>query len=101
VGEFTTDIAAAAKEIHPQDDGTHLVDGGAYIRDLNRAMEWELPIDGPKTLNGLITEYLETIPEAGTSVCISGYPMDIVQTSSNTIKTIRLHPRRPQTTQQK
>ena len=92
VGEFTTDMAATTKDIHPQNDGTYLVDGGAYIRDLNRTMNWALPTDGPKTLNGLITEYLESIPKAGTSVRIAGYPIDIVQTASNTIKTIRIYP---------
>lgn len=92
VGEFTTDIAATIKEIHPQEDGSFLVDGGAFIRELNRSMEWELPTDGPKTLNGLIIEYLESIPETGTSVLIAGYPIDIVQTGNNAIKTIRIHP---------
>jgi len=92
VGEFTTDSAAAIKFIHPQEDGSFLVDGSAYVRELNRTMEWELPTEGPKTINGLITEYLESIPEAGTSVLIAGYPIDIVQTSNNAIKTIRIHP---------
>ncbi len=100
VGEFTTDMAATTKDIHPQDDGTYLVDGGAYIRELNRAMSWELPTDGPKTLNGLITEYLESIPKAGTSVRIAGYPIDIVQTASNTIKTIRIYPQLRQKSEQ-
>lgn len=92
VGEFTTDMAANMKDIHPQEDGTYLIDGGAYIREINRTMGWELPTDGPKTINGLIIEYLESIPETGTSVKLAGYPIDIVQTTSNTIKTIRIHP---------
>ncbi len=92
VGEFTTDMAANMKDIHPQEDGTYLIDGGAYIREINRTMNWELPTDGPKTINGLIIEYLESIPETGTSVKLAGYPIDIVQTTSNTIKTIRIHP---------
>jgi Mg2+/Co2+ transporter CorB len=92
VGEFTTDIAATIKFVHPQEDGSFLVDGSAYVRELNRTMKWELPTEGPKTLNGLITEYLESIPETGTSVLIAGYPIDIVQTSNNAIKTIRIHP---------
>jgi Mg2+/Co2+ transporter CorB len=92
VGEFTTDIAATIKDVHPQDDGTFLIDGSAYIRELNRSMHWKLPTDGPKTINGLIIEYLESIPETGTSVRIAGYPIDIVQTTSNTIKTVRIHP---------
>lgn len=102
VGEFTTDAAAAIRDIHPQEDGTFLVDGAAYIREINRMMKWELPTDGPKTLNGLIIEYLESIPEAGTSVRIAGYPIDIVQTTANAIKTVRIHPelRRPPVTEE-
>ena len=92
VGEFTTDPLASIKDIHPQDDGTFLVDGSANIRELNRIMHWHLPVDGPKTLNGLIIEYLETIPEAGTSLLVAGYPLEIVQISGNAIKTVRINP---------
>ncbi len=99
VGEFTTDTATAIKDIHPQEDGSYLVDGAAYVREINRLMAWELPTDGPKTLNGLAIEYLESIPEPGTSLLIAGYPIDIVQTTGNAIKTIRIHPaqRQPRT----
>jgi Mg2+/Co2+ transporter CorB len=92
VGEFTTDPATSSKDIHPQEDGSFLVDGSANIRELNRIMQWELPTDGPKTLNGMITEYLETIPESGTSLLLQGYPMDIVQAGNNTVKTVRIDP---------
>ncbi len=92
VGEFTTDPATTVKEIHPQDDGTYLVDGGANVRELNRIMHWHLPTEGAKTLNGLVIEYLETIPEAGTSLLLNGYPIEIVQTSANAVKTIRIDP---------
>lgn len=92
VGEFTTDAASTLRDVHPQDDGSFLVDGGASVRELNRLMEWELPTDGPKTLNGLIIEHLESIPEPGTSLLIAGYPVEIVQTSANTVKTARIHP---------
>ncbi|MEN8170061.1 MAG: HlyC/CorC family transporter [Pseudomonadota bacterium] len=92
VGEFTTDPSTSSKEIHPQEDGSFLVDGGANIRELNRIMQWELSTSGPKTLNGMITEYLETIPETGTSLLLEGYPIEIVQTGSNTVKTIRIDP---------
>ncbi len=92
VGEFTTDVADTSKDIHPQEDGSFLVDGGAYIRELNRAMQWDLPTDGPKTLNGLVLEYLESIPVGGTSIRIAGYPIDIVHTSHNAIKTARIYP---------
>ncbi len=93
VGEFTTDPAAASsKEIYPQDDGSFLVDGSANIRELNRIMHWDLPTNGPKTLNGMITEYLETIPEVGTSLLLEGYPVEVVQTGSSSVKTVRIDP---------
>ncbi|MFO7603553.1 MAG: HlyC/CorC family transporter [Gammaproteobacteria bacterium] len=94
VGEFTTDPAASAsKDIHPQDDGSFLVDGSTNIRELNRILHWDLPTDGPKTLNGMITEYLETIPEPGTSLLLEGHPIEILQTANNSIKTVRIDPR--------
>lgn len=93
VGEFTTDPAAASsKDIYPQADGTFLVDGSANIRELNRIMLWNLPTSGPKTLNGMITEYLETIPEVGTSLLLEGYPIEVVQTGSSSVKTVRIDP---------
>ncbi len=98
VGEFTTDPSYIVKDIHPQSDGSYLVDGGASIRDLNRLLKWNLPTDGPKTLNGMIVEYLETIPEPGTSLRIAGYPIEIIQTSSNTVKTVRIYPELRQNT---
>nr|VFK30354.1 MAG: Mg2+ and Co2+ transporter CorB, contains DUF21, CBS pair, and CorC-HlyC domains [Candidatus Kentron sp. MB]VFK34148.1 MAG: Mg2+ and Co2+ transporter CorB, contains DUF21, CBS pair, and CorC-HlyC domains [Candidatus Kentron sp. MB]VFK76591.1 MAG: Mg2+ and Co2+ transporter CorB, contains DUF21, CBS pair, and CorC-HlyC domains [Candidatus Kentron sp. MB] len=91
VGEFTTD-PIPIPDVYPQPDGSYLVDGSATIRDLNRTMHWEFPTRGPKTLNGLILEYLETIPAPGTSVLLSGYPMDIVQMRGHVIKTVRLYP---------
>lgn len=91
VGEFTTDPSATISDIYPEAGGSFIVDGGAYVRELNRAMHWELPTDGPKTLNGLILEYLETIPEAGTSLTLAGYPMEIVQTKDNAVKSVRIH----------
>lgn len=92
VGEFTTDPASSSKDIHPQQDGTYLVDGSTNIRELNRIMRWDLPTDGPKTLNGMIIEYLETIPEPGTSLLLAGYPLEIVQSTANAVKTVRVDP---------
>ena len=92
VGEFTTDPAASIKEVHPQEDGTWLVDGTANIRELNKLLGWHLPLDGPKTLNGLILEHLETIPETGTSLKIEGYTIDIMQVSENGVKTVKFYP---------
>lgn len=93
VGEFTTDPAAISRDVHPQEDGSYLVDGGMHIRDLNRMFHWELPTDGPKTLNGLILEYMETIPEPGTSLLLAGYPVEILQSKDNAVKTARIWPR--------
>ncbi len=69
------------------------------IRDLNRGLNMDLPTDGPKTLNGLVLEYLEDIPEPGTSLLLSGYPVEIVQTKGNLVKTLRVHATRRETSQ--
>jgi len=79
VGDFTSDIAATSVDIHPQEDGSFLIDGGTHIRLINRSLDWTLPVEGPKTLNGLITEYLETIPE-----------FEIIQIQDNMIRTAKL-----------
>lgn len=92
VGEFTTDPSALSKDVHLQEDGTFLVDGSASVRELNRVLGWELPTEGPKTLNGLILEYLETIPDPGTSLLIGNYPLEIVHTSQNAVKTVHINP---------
>ncbi len=92
VGEFTTVPATTIKDVHDQGDGTFIVDGSANVRELNKAMGWELPTEGPKTLNGVIVEYLETIPQQGTSVRIAGYPIEILQTKGNAVKTARVYP---------
>jgi Mg2+/Co2+ transporter CorB len=92
VGEFTSDPAAQFDEILPQEDGTWLVDGSINIRTLNTALHMALPTDGPKTLNGLITEYLEMIPDAGTSLLLDRHPVDILLIRENMVKTVRIHP---------
>lgn len=94
VGEFTTDPSdTLMKEVHPQEDGTILVDGSANIRELNRMMDWELSTEGAKTINGLLLEFLESIPEPGTSVLIDDYPIEIIQIAGNTIKTVKISAR--------
>ena len=92
VGDFTTDVAAASIDIHPQGNGAYLIDGGTHIRLINRSLGWELPADGPKTLNGLITEYLETIPEANVGFTIKGYRFELVQIQDNMVRTAKLSP---------
>ncbi len=98
VGEFATDPANALPDVHPQEDGSFLVSGGASLRDLVKTMHWDLPTDGPKTLNGLILEYLESIPEPGTSLRVAGYPVEIIQIKDNAVRTAKVLPRhyRPQ-----
>lgn len=93
VGEFTTDPSQFSRDIYPQEDGSWLVDGSINLRMLNRLLAMEFPLDGPKTLNGLVLEYLEHIPEPGTSVLIANHPMEIVQTKEQAIKTVRISPR--------
>ncbi|MDJ0941314.1 MAG: HlyC/CorC family transporter [Woeseiaceae bacterium] len=90
VGEFTTDPADDEADIVRDSPDTWLVDGTANIRELNRAQDWDLPTDGPKTVNGLILEMLETIPEPTTCLKIAGYPIEIVATDENRIRTVRV-----------
>ncbi|MGA9852726.1 MAG: HlyC/CorC family transporter [Gammaproteobacteria bacterium] len=92
VGEFTSDPAAQNKDIYKESDDSYLVNGSANVRTLNRVMNWKLPTTGPKTLNGLILEYLETIPQPGTSLKLAGYPLEIVQTTGSAVKTVRIQP---------
>ncbi len=93
VGEFTTDPANMMhKDVHAEADGSFVVNASASVRALNRAMHWNLPTEGPKTLNGLIIEYLENIPEPGTSLKIRNYAVEVLQTGENAIKTVRISP---------
>lgn len=86
VGEFTTDLQAFVADIHKQGDGSCLISGSASIRDINKQMNWDLPADGPRTLNGLILEHLQTMPESGTSLRIMDYTMEITQTAGNAVR---------------
>jgi len=92
VGEFTTDPIASNKDINSQEDGSFIIDGGINIRQLNKTLHWALPTDGPKTLSGLIIEYLEHIPEPGTSILFKDIPMEVLQTKDNTVKAVRVFP---------
>lgn len=93
VGEFTTDPAdTLMKEVLHQEDGTVLVDGSANIRELNRLMSWHLPTNNAKTINGLILEFLQSIPEPNTSVLIGNYALEIKQITGNTVKTVKIEP---------
>ena len=92
VGEFTTDPSDNILDVHPQDDGSFLVAGSAEVRELVKAFDWELSEDGPRTINGLIIEYLETIPQPGTSLLLEGYPIEVLQTHDNAVKMIKIWP---------
>lgn len=92
VGEFTTDPSATRKDVQIQEDGTYLINGSITVRELNKILGWKLPIEGPKTLNGLIIEYLEHIPDPGTSMMMDNYPIEIVQTTKNAVKTVLIDP---------
>jgi Mg2+/Co2+ transporter CorB len=92
VGDFTTSVTRI-KQIDGQADGSYLVDGTITVREFNRSTEWELPLEGPKTINGLIVEYLQAMPHAGTTVLIAQYPIEIVQVKLNRVKLARVFPR--------
>lgn len=91
VGEFTTDPAADDEDIVRESDQSYLVNGTANIREMNRIMNWNLPTNGAKTLNGLILEYLETIPESGTGLNVEGYPIEIIETRENRVQLARIY----------
>jgi Mg2+/Co2+ transporter CorB len=90
VGEFTTDLTNNSKEIHPQRDGSFVIDGTASIRDINKVLQWDLPTDGPKTLNGLILEYIEEIPDANLSIKIDRFLIEILQIKDNAVTAARI-----------
>lgn len=93
VGEFTTSMAPTlAEEITPQADGSFIIEGSANIRDINKGLKWDLPTDGPRTLNGLILEHLEEIPETEISLEIDQHNMEIVAVEENKINLVKVFP---------
>lgn len=90
VGDFTTQSPAQTGKYFRQEDGSLFIEGSTLLRDLNRKMGLNFPLDGAKTLNGLILEHLEDIPEAGTSLKISGHPIEIIQTQDRVVKIARI-----------
>ncbi|MDE2311150.1 MAG: CBS domain-containing protein, partial [Betaproteobacteria bacterium] len=92
VGDFTTLSPAQTGKFLRQEDGSLLVEGSAPLRDLNRKLGMHFPLDGAKTLNGLILEHLQDIPEAGTSLKIADYPIEIIQTQDRVVKVVKIFP---------
>ncbi len=91
VGEFTSNLSTDTEDIIHQADGSYLVDGTTTIRDINKSMKWELPTDGPKTLNGLLLEKLESFPEASVGVSIGRYRFEIIEMKGNLIQSVRAY----------
>jgi Mg2+/Co2+ transporter CorB len=91
VGEFTTDPATIThKDVHTERPGVYIVNASATIRALNRALGWQLPTGGPKTVNGLLLEHLETIPDPGAMVRVGDYEFEVLQLADNAIRTVRV-----------
>lgn len=93
VGQFSTSPANFDYEAKVNPDGTIWIDGAMHIRDLNRQLNMNLPTDGPKTINGLITEHLGAIPNPGTTTLIDNYPMEVRKTINNAIKSLIIYPK--------
>jgi Mg2+/Co2+ transporter CorB len=91
IGEFTTSLPDLAIKTKWSEDSTYIADGTASLRDLNRLLNLDLPTDGPKTLNGLLIETLEDIPDNNVSVKIGGVVMEIIQVDEQIIKTVRIY----------
>ncbi|MEA9392732.1 HlyC/CorC family transporter [Acerihabitans sp. TG2] len=93
VGDFTTSMSPTlAEEVIPQSDGSVLIEGGANIRELNKAFNWTLPEDEARTVNGMLLEALQDIPLAGTQTQIDSYQIDIMSVQDNMIKQVRITP---------
>jgi len=88
VGEFESEHSLDNPHVHPQPDGRLMIDGAASIRELNKTLGWHLPCDGPKTLNGLVTEALETIPESPVCLKIGRYRLEIIETVDNRVSQV-------------
>jgi len=92
IGEFTTNSPMRAGGYTKQADGSYLIEGGTPLRELNRKLGFRFPLDGPKTLNGLLLENLQDIPEPNTSIKIAGVPLQIVHTQGRIVKVVRAVP---------
>jgi len=92
VGEFTGRTRRDSSDIYPQEDGSYLIKGTASIRTINKRLEWDLPVGESRTLNGMITEYLEDLPKPGTSLMLNGYTIEIIRTRGTAVEVARLTP---------
>ena len=93
VGEFTSQAIGSAALFHRETDGSVIADGACSLRVLNRKAGFHFPLDGPKTINGLLLEQLEDIPEGGTTLNVAGHPVEIMQVQNRMVKVVRIQPR--------
>jgi len=92
IGDFTTQSPSRLGSYHQEEDGSWFVDGSSSLRDLNKKLNLNLPLDGPRTLNGLILEHFEDIPEPNTSFKIGTHQLEIVQTQDRIVKSVKIFP---------
>lgn len=92
IQELVGELTEGPAQVQKQQDGSYLVDASISIRDLNRITHWDLPTDGPKTLNGLIMEHLETIPSPGTGLKLNGFQVEIIEMEGNMVGKVRIYP---------
>jgi Mg2+/Co2+ transporter CorB len=96
VGEFTSQAIGGASLFHRETDGSVIADGACSLRVLNRKAGFNFPLEGPKTINGLLLEQLEDIPEGGTSLVVGEHPVEILQVQNRMVKVVRILPKLPQ-----
>jgi len=92
VGDFTSNMAETTESILLERDGSYIIDGTENIRDINKTLGWSLPKDGPKTLSGLILEYLESFPAAPAGLTIDNYRLEILELEGNVVRSVRAQP---------
>ena len=92
IGDFTTQSPSRVGSYRQEKDGSWLVDGSSNLRDLNKKLNLNLPLDGPRTLNGLVLEYFQDIPEANTSLRIGDHTLEIVQVQDRIVKSVKIFP---------
>ena len=92
IGELGSEGTPVSTQVSREDNGTFIVNAGLPIRTLNRMQNWQLPTDGPRTLNGLMLEQLERIPETGTILELDTYRVEVMETGDNAVRTVRIYP---------
>ena len=93
VGEFDIDPQQNPDEVQTLENGSFLVEGSAQIRTLNKALNWDLSADGPKTLNGIVLEHFENFPPQGAVFTFNGHPVTVLEVEENFVQRVRIDPR--------